>query len=217
MATATMSEPATLAEVLHRLGDVPTERILARPAPGIATEDDLVRLLDAADKRLCELVDGVLVEKTMGIKESALGNRLAARIDSFAEEHDLGIVFGADGPYRLFAGRIRMPDVSFVSWDQLPDDGLPDEPIADLAPRLAAEILSKSNTRGEIERKLQDYFKAGVQLVWIIDRVKQIVDVHTSPKKYRRLTIDDKLDGGRVLPGFRLALKELFAPHKRKK
>lgn len=219
MASAAIAEsaPDTLADVLHLLGDVPPERVLARPAPGTATEEDLVRLLDGDDKRLCELIDGVLVEKTMGLREAILASYLNHQIDTFLDRHDFGITVGADGPFRLFAGHIRMPDLSFVAWDQVSSEEELEQAIADLAPKLAAEVLSKSNTTGEIERKLDDFFNAGVELVWIIDPVKQVVDVYTSRKKSKRLTAVDTLDGGRVLPGFRLPLKKLFAATKRRK
>ena len=55
----------TMAELLEQLGDVPPERVLVRPAPGAATAQDVIRLQDRYG-RLCELVDGVLVEKTGG-------------------------------------------------------------------------------------------------------------------------------------------------------
>jgi Uma2 family endonuclease len=217
MALTTTPEPETLADVLHRLGDIPPERILARPFPGAATEDDLIALLDGDHKRLCELIDGVLVEKAIGFKESFLAIFLALEIGRYLKEQDRGFLVGADAPFRLFAGRIRMPDVAFVSWDQLPGDELPDDPIADLAPRLAVEVLSAGNTRREMEQKLDDFFKAGVQLAWIIDPEQQVVDVYTSRKKRKRLALGDTLDGGRVLPGFELSLKRLFTAGKRQR
>src|SRR5688572_8610047 len=72
----TTRRPDTLAELLHQLGDIPLERILWQPFPGTATEKDVERLAEAANKRLCELVDGVLVEKPMGNQESNLAMRL---------------------------------------------------------------------------------------------------------------------------------------------
>ena len=65
-------EEGTLAELLHRLGDVPLERIRRRPAPGTATEEDVVRARDSIEKRLCELVEETLVEKPRGTRESLL-------------------------------------------------------------------------------------------------------------------------------------------------
>ena len=104
-----------------------------------------------------------------------------------------------------------MPDISFISWDQLPTRVRPRVPIADFAPVLAIEVLSESNTRGEMELKRKDYFLAGTQLVWLVDPEKRIVEVYTSPDEYITLTEDQTLDGGEVLPRFTLSLRKLFA------
>ena len=80
-----------------------------------------------------------------------------------------------------------------------------------LAPDLAVEVLSEGNTKGEMERKLKDYFFAGVRLVWYIDLKKRTAAVYTSPDEGATLTEDQSLDGGAVLPGFRLSLRKLFA------
>src|SRR5260370_24996365 len=116
----------TLADLLEGIGDVPLERIPARPAPGTATEKDVVAALEAADKRLYELGDGVLVEKTMGTKEGMWATLSAHFLWGFLDERDLGIVVGADSPVRLRLGLVRIPDVSFISCARLPADELPD-------------------------------------------------------------------------------------------
>lgn len=209
-----ISEPATaetLADLWDRLGRVPLNRILANPPPGTATPADVLRLADAADKRLCELVDGVLVEKAMGQTESRLGFWLRHKLASYLEEHDIGIAFGADGPSQLDEDQVRFPDVGFISYDRIPSDADPDTPMPDWVPNLAIEIISPGNTKGEMDRKLRDYFAAGVELVWYINPAKQIVQVHTSVDDCTTLKADDVLDGGTVLPGFRVSIRELFA------
>ncbi len=209
MPAAALKPGATVADLFERLGDVPPHRVLLFPAPGTATEKDVLKLLEAANKRLCELVDGVLVEKTMGVKEAFLASLIVHYIWLFLEKHDLGIVLGADGAMRLMPGLVRIPDVSFISWDRLPGKVLPDKPIPDLAPNLAVEVISVGNTEKEMERKLQDYFDTDVQLVWLVYPRLKAVDVYTAPTDPRRVT--KVLDGGNVLPGFRLPLKKLFA------
>jgi len=215
--TNVLDVPGTLADLLHRLGDVPLERILARPAPGTATEKDLIAALDGSNKRLCELVEGVLVEKPMGTRESLLATLLAHFLWSFVEENELGLVLGADGALRLDLGLVRLPDICFISWDRLPEGELPREPIAGVVPDLAVEVLSEGNTRAEMERKLLDYFKAGVRLVWIIQPRTETAAAYTSPTKSRCVGKEQALDGGGVLPGFSQPLKELFARARRKK
>jgi Uma2 family endonuclease len=201
----------TLADLLEQLGDIPPSRIRLQPPPGKATENDLLALHKRRGKLLCELVDGVLVDKAMGIKESLLAVLLIKLLGNFLDKHDLGILLGADGALRLTPGLVRIPDVSFISWDRLPGREIPDAPIPDLAPDLAVEVLSKGNTRKEMKRKVAEYFGAGVHLVWLVDPKNQIVDVYTAPDEVRRLVVRQTLDGGELLPGFTLPLRKLFA------
>lgn len=201
---------ATIADVLKQLGNIPPRRVRAHPAPGKATERDVLRILDH-ENRLCELVDGTLVEKPMGFLESYLAGVIIRLLGTFVDEHDLGILTAPDGTLRLMPGLVRMPDVAFISWKQLPERKCPNEPIASLFPDLAVEVLSESNTRGEMKRKLKEYFLSGTQLVWIVDPIQRSADVYTAPDRFTRLEEGEILDGGDLLPGFELPLKQLFA------
>jgi len=201
----------TAAELVQKLGNIPLERIRFRPPPGTATERDLLAAMRHSD-RLYELVDGTLVEKAMGLSESMIALRVARKIGDFADAQDLGIAAGADGTVRLLEGLVRIPDVSFFCWDKLPGGTLPSKPIPDLFPDLAVEVLSKTNTKEEMDRKLKEYFLAGVRLVWMIDPRQRTVDVYIAPDApVATLNETQALDGGDVLPGFTLPLAELFA------
>jgi len=200
----------TMADLLEQLGDIDPQRVRMCPPPGQATEQDVIDIHDHED-RLYELVDGVLVEKDMGYVESFLAVWMGHLLQGFLEKHDLGILAGADGAVRLMPRLVRIPDLSFVSWDQLPNREVPEDPIPDLAPDLAVEVLSKGNTSKEMARKLRDYFRAGVRLVWFVDRKKRTVEVYTAPDQCVVLTEGQTLDGGDVLPGFTLPLRTLFA------
>jgi Uma2 family endonuclease len=214
MATGTLKRiDKSLAEVLHELGDVPVERI--RFPLGHATEQDVLDLLEAPRKRICELIDGVLVEKPVGIHESIIASRCSHYLWTYLDEHDLGIAFSPDGPIRIRTGRVRFPDTGFVSWSRIPNEELPDDPILDVIPNLAVEVISKSNTRREMELKLEDYFGAGCQLVWLIYPKTQTALVHTSPTAKKEVAKDQSLDGGKLLPGFTLPLKKLFVKGRR--
>jgi Uma2 family endonuclease len=207
-----VAEPiATLADLLDRLGDIPLERIRFRPPLGTATEADVLAAAAAPCKRLCELVEGVLVEKTTGYQESSLAGFLLGLLNAFVIPRNLGIVTGADGAVRLFAGLVRIPDVAFASWGRLPGRSRPTNPVPHLVPDLAVEVLSASNTPGEMARKRQDYFAAGVGLVWQIDPEARTVEVYTAADVFTTLGERDTLDGGAVLPGFTLPLSDLFA------
>jgi Uma2 family endonuclease len=198
-------------DLIAHLGDVPPERIRMHPPPGTATEKDLLRLVER-DKILCELIDGVLVEKVMGAREGGVGGVILSKIESFLEQHDLGATFGADATLRLFTGVVRLPDVSFVRWEKLPGRCYPNEPIPYLVPDLAIEVLSEGNTRGEMQRKRREYFLAGTSLVWLVDLNKRTVTVFTPTTAEDGVTLTeaDTLDGGDVLPGFRLPVATVF-------
>jgi Uma2 family endonuclease len=203
------AEFRTLADILDRLG-VPPHRILFRPYPGTATVEDVVTL-EARENRLAELVDGVLVEKAMGFFESSLACVLIHLIWVYLETHPLGIVAGPDGMMRLAPGLVRIPDVSFVSWDQFPDRRVTREPVPSIHPDLAVEVLSQSNTRAEMDRKLGDYFAAGARLVWYLDPADRTVRVFTAPDRVSLVDEAGTLDGGDVLPGFVLPVREWIA------
>jgi Uma2 family endonuclease len=164
----------------------------------------------AREKRICELIDGVLVEKAMGAKESLLAAAIISLMGPFVKAHRLGVVLTEGGMLRLWPGRVRIPDVCFISWDRLPTREFPDKAIPDLAPDLAIEVLSRSNTKKEMRLKRLDYFQSGVQAVWEIQPKTQTAEVYISPTKRRRIAKDGTLDGGGILPGFKLPLKELF-------
>lgn len=208
-----------VAELLRRLGNIPPARVLMKPYPGTATERDLLEV-NARGDRLCELVDGTLVEKAVGFNEGFLALEIGAEVRGFARQHDLGLAFGADSTMRLLEGLVRLPDVSFFSWDKLPDRVLPSKAVPELVPDLAVEVLSESNTPEEIERKLGEYFLAGTRLAWIIDPARRTAEVYVSADApLETLTEQQSLDGRDVLPGFTLPLSELFArlPGKPKK
>jgi Uma2 family endonuclease len=208
---STTSPPIkTLADLLDRLGGVPPDRIRFHPFPGTATVQDVIDVERLEDK-LCELVEGVLLEKAAGYRESGLAAFLAGLLNAFVIPRNLGIVTGPDGTVELMADLVRIPDVAFTSWDRLPGRRRPTTPVPRLAPNLAVEVLSRSNTPGEMAVKRQDYFTAGVERVWEIDPGARTVAVYSSVSQVTTLAAADTLDGGSMLPGFTLPLQDLFA------
>jgi Uma2 family endonuclease len=209
-ASGTASSDWTVADLLAHFGPIAHRRIRQEPAPGTATEQDAIDIHDR-EKRLYELIDGVLVEKASGVQESFLASLIARFLSEFAGQHDLGFVLGADGMARLAPGLIRIPDVSFVSWRRVPSHRIPRVAMLGFAPDLAVEVLSPSNTPLEMNRKLQDYFTAGVSLVWYVDPGNRTVQVFTAVDQATFLQEDQNLNGDPVLPGFVQPLRDLFA------
>jgi Uma2 family endonuclease len=214
----------TMADVLGKLG-VPANRVLLDPRPGTATVKDLIRHVDGDPKKLVELVNGTLVEKAMGIQASYLALRLAIILEMFNEKSgDVAMILGSDAMFRLMPKLVRLPDVSLTSWGRIPGRVVPKQAVADFAPDLAVEAISKGNTTKEMTRKLDEYFAAGIRVVWFIYPVKRIVRVFSSPKAFHDFAEGDTLDGGDFLPGFQLPVAKLFeklgpaeAPKKKRK
>jgi Uma2 family endonuclease len=211
MPQATIAPPEikTLADLRRRLGGIALERIWFHPAPGTATEKDVLEA-EARENRLCELVDGTLVEKAIGFEESRLAGKLLHLVSSYLDENDLGICVGGDGMMRIAPRLVRIPDLSFISWERLPGRESPREPIPDLAPDLAVEVLSEGSTKAEMDRKVREYFDAGVNLVWLIDPRKRTARVFSTVEKSTLVRADQSLDSGAVLPGFVLPLADFL-------
>jgi Uma2 family endonuclease len=200
----------TFADFWTHLGGIPPDRIRMLPLPGTATEKDVLEW-EQRTGRPCELIDGVLVEKTTGYKESLMAAEIVFLMKLFLTERDLGIVLGADGTLRILPRQVRVPDVCFISWQRFPNRQLPAEPIPALAPDLAVEVLSEGNTDAEMQRKLHDYSAAGVRLVWYVQPHTRSARSYTAEDRFIDIAESGSLSGGDVLPGLELPLKDLFA------
>jgi Uma2 family endonuclease len=198
-----------LGEILKDLGGIAPGRVRLKSPLGFANEEDLIEF-NARKKTICELVDGLLVEKAMGFNESDLALVLAGYLRAFIIPRNLGLVTGADGMMRLVVGSVRVPDLSFTSWDRIPGRRRPKGAIAGFAPDLAIEVLSRSNTKAEMARKRREYFGAGVRLVWEVNSKARTVTIFEGPACLTLLGESDTLEGGDVLPGFVLPLAHLF-------
>jgi Uma2 family endonuclease len=203
------SVTVSLADRIADLGGISSERVRTVPAPGTATLRDLIDVNSHGDQ-LYELVDGTLVEKAMGWRESLLAMVIVRWLGNFLEVNPLGVVTGPDGMTRLFGKTVRGPDVAFVSWERLPAGKLPDEPVPLLVPDFVVEVLSVSNTRAEMARKRREYFQAGVRLVWMVDLQVRTVAIYSSAESVRVATEKETIDGGNVLPGWQVNLAQLF-------
>jgi Uma2 family endonuclease len=199
----------TVAELQEQLGGIPPERICLEPPPGSATEEDLLEAMARRDG-IYELVDGVIVRKPMGYYESVLAAELIKLLGKFVDKHRLGKLAAPDGMLKILPPQIRYPDVTFVSWERLAGHDLKRERVPHLAPDLAIEVLSESNTPEEIDQKVQEYFQGGVRLVWVINPETETAVEYTAVDQATRVEAGGTLCGRDVLPGFTLRLKQLF-------
>jgi Uma2 family endonuclease len=175
----------------------------------LLTAKDLSGMGDEGE--FCELVDGELVRMSPSfLPEARVVRTILLFLGTFVLQHRLGEVFGPDLGYELTPHRVRAPDVSFVSAEKLAAYGNPQE-FAKVVPDLAVEVISPEVKYSYLQRKIRDYFEAGVRLLWIIDPEMQTVTVHRSPVDLRVLTATDTLSGEDVIPGFSCLIAELLA------
>jgi Uma2 family endonuclease len=218
MATASVAfrnlNHRTVADLLRRLGGVPAARVRLQPLPGTATERDVIAVHDR-ENRLCELVDGTLVDKVMGFDESIYAVLLHGALLEYLKTHDLGKIVGADGMMRIFPGLVRIPDTAFISWERYPTSKRRRGEIPMVVPDLIVEVLSAGNTTKEMARKLDEYFHAGVRMVWYVNPKQRTLRVYTARDRSVLLREDDVLDGGDVLPGFALSIRDWFVESER--
>jgi Uma2 family endonuclease len=137
---------------------------------------------------------------------------VAAELSGFVRERDLGIVVGAETGFIVERNpdTVLGVDAAFISHERLATIEDPDR-FAPFAPDLAVEVMSPSNTAREMEEKTALYFGAGARAVWVFNPKKRTASVYTSPSDVRVYGEQDTLDGGEVLPGFKLDLSKLFA------
>lgn len=166
--------------------------------------------VQADDEPRFEIIDGQRVElPPMGAFESTIASMVAYYINQFAIA-EMGQA-AAEVLFDLRIGRQRRPDAAFVRYDRWPKRRrIPSGDAWQVTPNLAVEVVSRWNTHRGIIEKVHDYFRAGVQLVWVIDPIHCQVYVYTSPKQIQVVDRHDALDGGDVLPGFTLPLATLF-------
>lgn len=201
--------PQTLAEIWLRSGQVPLDRILMEPVPGMATSDDAVYSKERFDLS-CELVNGILVAKTMGYFESKVAAALIYFLHRYLDDHPIGEVAGGDGGCDTVDENVRKPDVSFTSFERINARGAATRNKLPFSPDLAVEVLSPSNTTAEMDKKLQEFFASGSRLVWYIEPELRTARVFTAVDKWEDIRPADTLRGADVLPGFELPLIKLF-------
>lgn len=160
-----------------------------------------------------ELVRGRIVREPLpGAAHGWLTGRLVERIGSYAREHGLGIVVTETGfLLSVEPPTVRGPDLAFLARENLPPE-LPSEGFWRVAPDLAIEVVSPSNTAAEIREKVLEYLASGSRLVWVVDPATRSVSAYRSRRDIALLTVEDALEGGDVLPGFRLPIVQLFDP-----
>ncbi len=175
----------------------------------ITTAEEL--LSAPADLGRCELVRGkLIVTGPESGRHGAVSATIGVALLSFVETNGLGQVIGSSAGYVLSRGpdTVRQPDASFLTAERFKDQDL--DAFLEGAPDLAVEVLSPSNTAAEMRAKMDDYFGAGCRVLWIVDPLRKSVVVHRPDASPVILTEDDTLTDEDLLPGFSLAVRDVF-------
>ena len=172
-----------------------------------ATEETLLSMPE--DGRKYELVNGRILVSPAGMRHGQIIVRLTMRLAGYVLDHHLGEVLDSSTGYRLPWGDVRSPDVSFVAAGRLPAPMPSDFGI--VAPDLAAEVLSPGDSRSEVRRKVDDYLRWGVRLIWIIDPRAGNATVYRPGDSPHEVAGHQALEGADVVPGFTCALSDLLS------
>lgn len=165
-----------------------------------------------------EVVNGQVVEVSdRGAFCSEVANRIRNELWLFGRDSGLGrsrsgMLFHI--PTKADPTRCRIPSVTFTSLARWPDDRpLPyRRDSADVIPDLVVEVASPNDEAEELLAKAHEYLEAGARLVWLVYPRLRVLHAYQSPTSPRVFTAADDLEGGDVLPGFRVPMAQLFPP-----
>jgi Uma2 family endonuclease len=160
-----------------------------------------------------ELIRGELREVSPSSAEPTIvGLRLGSLLYLQVHDRNLGWVSGADGGYVLFSDRktVAAPDIGFIRRERIPAS-FDFQHYFPVPPDFAIEVVSPSNTYAEAIAKVELYLEAGVPLVWLVMPRRRAVTVYRPGQEPVTMVEGDELDGGDVVPGFRLSVGDLFA------
>ncbi len=179
------------------------------PQKTLLTAEDLWRM--PRDGRRYQLVKGELVEMTpVGRRHGRIALKLGSALGSYVDAQKLGETMVETGfCLECQPDTVRAPDVSFLSTERLPPED--HEGFVSGAPDLAVEIVSPGEKDSDVQDKVMDYLAHGTRLVWVVRPEQRTVTVYRPDGTARLLREGDALEGEEVVPGFKLALKDLFA------
>jgi len=175
------------------------------------TAEDLLQMPD--DGFRYELVRGEIRKMTpAGSKHGRIAVRFAWRLAQHVEANDLGVVYAAETGFLLASDpdTVRAPDVAFVRQERIKEVG-DEEGYWPGAPDLAVEVISPNDNYAEVEEKVSDWLQAGTRMVVVVNPRPRTATVYRSLSDIRVLTEDEVLNGGDVVPGWEVLVKDLFA------
>ena len=179
-------------------------------APKIWTDEEFMALPD--DGHHYEIINGELINMgNSGALHGYVCSTLMILLGGYVRQHNLGAMLDSSTAFKMKNGNKRSPDIAFFAKERLQGIAVLPSGYLEGAPDLAVEVLSPGNTVEEIDDKLTEYFENGSRLVWVINPTQHYVLVYRSAQEPDRLLKGkDSLDGEEVIPGFTLAIADLF-------
>jgi Uma2 family endonuclease len=171
-----------------------------------AEEFDRFAVSPETGDRLFEYIGGEVVEVVSNQRSSAIAYRIGGALSAYLQQHEIGFLTGADGGY-MIGGERYIPDIAFVSQARQAEPT--EEAYSPIPPDLVVEVLSPSNSEKDIRVKVVNYLSAGA-VVWVVDPEWKVVEVYTPNQVVKKVRLDGLLEGGNLLPGFKLAVKDIF-------
>ena len=185
--------------------EVNSKQVVASTEPVTAEQ-----LLQMGEGRR-ELIRGEVIEMApAGSEHGRIAGEICGHVWTFVRERDLGIVYAAETGFLLESDpdTVRAPDVAFVSKARVVET----EGYFPGAPDLAVEVVSPNDSFSEVAEKVRDWLAHGARQVWVVDPRTRAVQVHRSDGTSADLSQDDVIDGGDLLPGLRLPVRDCFPP-----
>ena len=181
------------------------------PRTGATLTLDEYERLPEEDGYRQELTAGRLVrEPRPGARHGVIVGNLFRELDSFVRERDLGrVVIETGFLLAEVPPTVRGPDIAFISAERLPAGPVPED-FWRLAPDLAVEVVSPSDSAAGIQEKVLQYLDAGTETVWVVQPRTRTVEIWRAGADVRVIREEEALEGGDALPGWRFALKSLF-------
>ena len=183
---------------------------LAPVKPKLLTAEDLLRLDSKGVKG--ELIRGRLCETmSAGVKHGEVASNFVGELRNFVRPRRLGRVIGTDTGVLIERDpdTVREPDVMFISSERMPLTVRPDG-YSEIIPDIVVEVKSPSDSVAEVNDKARMWRDCGVPLVWAAYPETRTIDVHRADGAIITLYEDDVLDGGEILPGFSVPVRDIF-------
>lgn len=186
-----------------------SERIQATEAPHMTADEFAVWTANREQPgHTVELIHGEMITVPTNPLSSLLAMRIALALGGFARAHALGEVLGADAGLQVNETSVIAPDVSFLRLEKLGQ--LSFHGYGKIIPDLAVEVISPTDRQRDIRRKLALYAEIGT-LVWVIYPERRLAEVYAPDAPVSIVPADGVLSAPELLPGFALALAEVFA------